>query len=174
MRRDGGSVSRLEPRRCPRVTRRRDESSTVPARFAVPGSCQAVGRYAVSALGLWCRRWAKKVAHDTTSGCRFSSARRSRSVMPPQTPNSTRLSRASAAHSAITGQRRHTTAAFLCAAPRTKRSSGSPDRQRAFNTHAVRPSSAGIVFPDISTVTPFRSRFSPAGLTARPKQHSAC
>ena len=39
-----------------------------------------------------------------TFGRRRSRARRSRSVRPPQTPNSTRLSRASARHSARTGQ----------------------------------------------------------------------
>ena len=72
----------------------------------------------------------------------MSNARRCRSVIPPQTPNSTRLSSASAPHSAMTGQCRQTTAALRCAAPRTKSSSGSEARQRACDTHAMRASAA--------------------------------
>ncbi len=90
-------------------------------------------------------RAAKNWPHDTISGCLLSSARRWRSVMPPQTPNSIRLSSASAAHSAITGQWRQTTAAVFCAAPRTKNSSALVERHRAFDTHASRDSSAGMV-----------------------------
>ena len=84
-------------------------------------------------------------AHETTSGCCLSSARRWRSVMPPQTPNSTRLSSESAAHSAMTGQCRQITAALLCAAPLTKSSSGSVERHRALDTHARRPSAAHLM-----------------------------
>ena len=36
------------------------------------------------------RRLSKKSPHDTTSGCCFNNARRWRSVIPPQTPNSRR------------------------------------------------------------------------------------
>src|SRR5579875_2584953 len=62
--------------------------------------------------------------------------------MPPHTPNSTRLSRASAPHSNITGQCRQITAALRCAAPRTKSSSGSAARHNAFDTHAMRASAS--------------------------------
>src|SRR5699024_11072171 len=53
------------------------------------------------------------------------SDRRSRSVMPPQTPHSIRLSSASARHWARTGQAMHTDLALFCAAPRTNKSTGS-------------------------------------------------
>ena len=56
---------------------------------------------------------------------RRSSARRSRSVMPPQTPNSTWLSSASARHSVRTGQPRQIALARFCAAPCTNSASGS-------------------------------------------------
>src|SRR3954470_43280 len=69
--------------------------------------------------------------HDTTSGRRRSRARRSRSVMPPQTPNSTLLSSASARHSVRTGQPKQTTFARFCAAPCTNSASGSPFRHDA-------------------------------------------
>src|SRR5258708_36399966 len=62
---------------------------------------------------------------ETTSDLRRSRARRSRSVMPPQTPNSIRLSSASARHSVRTGQPRQISLARFCAAPWTKSSSGS-------------------------------------------------
>src|SRR4051812_25676446 len=88
----------------------------------------------------------KYLAQESTSGCRFSSARRSRSVMPPQTPNSIWLSSASAAHSAMTGQCRQMAAAFLCAAPRTNSRSGSVARHRALDTHAMRASAVEVVF----------------------------
>ena len=67
----------------------------------------------------------------TTLGCRRSSARRSRSVMPPQTPNSMRLSSASARHSYRTGQPRQTRLAMFCSAPCTNSASGSPSRHAA-------------------------------------------
>jgi hypothetical protein len=84
------------------------------------------------------RRLSKKSAQETTSGCCLSRALRWRSVMPPQTPNSTLLSSASAPHSCMTGQCRQITAALRCAAPRTKSSSGSVCRQRALETQAIR------------------------------------
>ena len=68
---------------------------------------------------------------DVTFGRRRSSARRSRSVIPPQTPNSTRLSRASARHSVRTGQPMQTAFARFCAAPWTNSVSGSVPRQAA-------------------------------------------
>lgn len=52
-----------------------------------------------------------------TSGCLRSRARRSRSVIPPHTPNSTRLSSASARHSIRTWQPLHTFFATFCSAP---------------------------------------------------------
>jgi hypothetical protein len=56
----------------------------------------------------WCcsrLRWASNSSRqDKTSGRRLSSARRRRSVIPPQTPNPIWLSRESARHSTITGQ----------------------------------------------------------------------
>jgi hypothetical protein len=50
-------------------------------------------------------------------GCGARSARRSRSVIPPQTPNSMRLSSASARHSYRTGQPRQIRLATFCSAP---------------------------------------------------------
>ncbi len=89
-------------------------------------------------------RLSKKSAHETTSGCCLSRALRWRSVMPPQTPNSTLLSNASAPHSCITGQCRQITAALRCAAPRTKSSSGSVVRHSAFETQAIRSSASTL------------------------------
>jgi hypothetical protein len=63
----------------------------------------------------------------------------------PQTPNSIWLSGASARHSVMTGQCRQMTAAFLCAAPRTNNSSGSVERHRALDTHAMRASAAELM-----------------------------
>src|ERR1700758_3949399 len=57
--------------------------------------------------------------------------------MPPHTPNSTRLSSASAPHSSMTGQCRQMTAALRCAAPRTNSSSGSAARHSALETQAI-------------------------------------
>src|SRR4051794_18960734 len=51
--------------------------------------------------------------------------------MPPQTPNSTRLSRASARHSVRTTHPKQRVLARFCAAPRTNSSSGSTSRQAA-------------------------------------------
>src|SRR5690606_36038150 len=59
-------------------------------------------------------------------GLRRSRARRSRSVIPPQTPHSMRLSRASARHSARTLHPLHTSLARFCSAPFTNRSSDLP------------------------------------------------
>jgi|SRR5271166_503220 len=86
------------------------------------------------------RSAARNSDQEATFGYCLSNTRRWRSVMPPQTPNSIWLSSASARHSATTGQCRQIAAAFLCAAPRTKSSSGSVERHRAFDTHAIRPS----------------------------------
>jgi hypothetical protein len=76
-------------------------------------------------------------------GRRRSSARRSRSVIPPQTPHSIWLSRASARHSVRTGQPAQTCLALFCSAPRTKRASGvSPlhaARAAQSSTHMVIP-----------------------------------
>ena len=63
-------------------------------------------------------------------------------IMPPHTPNSTRLSSASAPHSRITGQCLQITAALRWAAPRTNNSSGSACRQRAWETQAIRASAS--------------------------------
>src|SRR6266511_4879130 len=51
--------------------------------------------------------------------------------MPPQTPNSMRLSRASARHSYRTGQLRQMRLATFCSAPSTNKASGSPFRHAA-------------------------------------------
>jgi hypothetical protein len=56
-------------------------------------------------------------------------ARRSRSVMPPQTPYSIRLSSASTRHSRFTGQPLQTRLAWFCAAPITNISSRLRSRQ---------------------------------------------
>src|SRR5262249_28657205 len=66
-----------------------------------------------------------------TFGWRRSSARRSRSVIPPHTPNSILLSRASARHSYLTGQPRQMRLATFCSAPSTNSASGSPFRHAA-------------------------------------------
>jgi hypothetical protein len=89
-------------------------------------------------------RLSKKSDQETTSGCCLSSALRWRSVMPPQTPNSTLLSRASAPHSCITGQCRQMTAALRWAAPRTNSSSGSVVRQSALDTQVMRSSASTL------------------------------
>src|SRR5665647_939543 len=72
---------------------------------------------------------------EVTPDRRLSSARRSRSVLPPQTPNSVWLSSASARHSAITGQLKQTCLATCWAAPRTNRASGSTAIQDPCNAH---------------------------------------
>src|SRR5450830_1763817 len=68
---------------------------------------------------------------DRIWGERRSRARRSRSVIPPHTPKSIRLSSASARHSIWTGQPRHRLRASRWAAPSTKRASGALRAQRA-------------------------------------------
>ena len=77
------------------------------------------------------RAVSSRARQEATSGRRRSSARRSRSVIPPQTPNSTRLSRASARHSVRTTHPKQRVLARFCAAPWTKSSSGSVSRQAA-------------------------------------------
>ena len=103
------SVTALQHRAAPppRAPRGRAQLATLAERWwAVRASCS-------SAVQL------------VTSGRRRSSARRSRSVIPPHTPNSTRLSSASPRHSVRTGQPRQTALARFCAAPVTNSSSGS-------------------------------------------------
>jgi anion-transporting ArsA/GET3 family ATPase len=102
-------------RRRPRRRARGDRPDRGRASYPATRSAPACSRRACSSS---CR-------HEVTSGRRRSSARRSRSVMPPQTPNSTRLSSASDRHSVRTGQPRQTALARFCAAPVTNRSSGS-------------------------------------------------
>ena len=79
-------------------------------------------------------------ATRSRSGRRRSSARRSRSVIPPQTPNSMRLSRASARHSVRTGQPTQTALARFCAAPWTNSASGSCPPGRRARRRPVRSS----------------------------------
>src|SRR5699024_4228473 len=68
----------------------------------------------------------RSTAHQLlTSGWRRRSRRRSRSVIPPQTPKSTRLSRASARHSVLTGHAPQAAFTACCSAPFTKKPSGS-------------------------------------------------
>src|SRR6185369_16379361 len=73
---------------------------------------------------------------EVTFGRRRSSARRSRSVMPPQTPHSIWLSSASARHSVRTGQPVHSCLALFCSAPRTKSSSGCAFRHAALGVQS--------------------------------------
>ena len=95
-----------------------------------------------------------------------SSARRSRSVIPPQTPNSVRLSRASARHCASTGQVLQTAFASCCAAPRTKRASGSCLAHAARLRPVLDPTCAKTV------TTVIRSTPSPFGASRRPRFRS--
>ena len=92
-----------------------------PSRQSAPAMVCSYSSRAVSS------RW----RHEVTCGRRRSRARRSRSVMPPQTPNSTRWSRASARHSVRTGQPLQTALARFWAAPWTNNSSGSAVLQAA-------------------------------------------
>ena len=69
-------------------------------------------------------------------GRRRRSARRSRSVMPPQTPHSIWLSRASARHSVRTGHPVHICLALFCSAPRTNSSSGVAVRHTALGVQS--------------------------------------
>ena len=103
----GGGLGSAAAARC-RGARR----PSAPAPRARGGRCRAARR------------------QEVTFGRRRSSARRSRSVIPPQTPNSTRASRASARHSVRTGQPWQISLAWFCAAPWTKSSSGSAVRQQ--------------------------------------------
>jgi transposase len=77
------------------------------------------------------RAASSRVRQEATVGRRRSSARRSRSVIPPQMPCSTRLSSASARHSVRTGQPPQTAFARFCAAPSTNNDSGSSWRHAA-------------------------------------------
>ncbi len=74
---------------------------------------------------------------ERTSACLRNSARRSRSVMPPHTPNSIRLSSASARHSSRTGQPRQIFFALFCSAPCTNSASGSPSWQSALVVQSI-------------------------------------
>ena len=67
-----------------------------------------------------CSRAVSSTERHEAFGRRRSSARRSRSVMPPHTPHSIWLSSASARHSVRTGQPAHSCLALFCSAPRTK------------------------------------------------------
>ena len=95
------AVRRLRPvRHRPRTRRRGDPGLHPAADFRpAPRAPLAGPRAPLAAL----RRVAKKADQETTSGCCLSNARRCRSVMPPQTPNSTSLSSASARHSGDDG-----------------------------------------------------------------------
>ena len=88
-----------------------------------------------------------------------SSARRSRSVMPPQTPHSIWLSSASARHSVRTGHPAHICLARFCAAPRTNSSSGRVWLQSALPAQSSFQSSASSL--------PRRAHL-PAGLESIP------
>ena len=79
-----------------RSARRRIASRPLPSRCRTARTRWGPGPGRVRAV------W-NRLHHEVTLGWRRSMARRSRSVMPPQTPNSVRLSRASARHSAMTG-----------------------------------------------------------------------
>src|SRR6478672_1729359 len=74
--------------------------------------------------------------HEVMSGRFRSSARRSRSVMPPHTPNSVLLSKASARHCARTGHVLQTAFASCWALPRTNNASGSWPAQLASLAHS--------------------------------------
>ena len=118
----GGGGGRARARRGRARPRRAAEIGAALASCATspPGTRCRAGRASNSARAVssrWC--------HEVTFGRRRSSARRSRSVMPPQTPNSTRLSSASDRHSVRTGQPMQTALARFCAAPCTNSSSGS-------------------------------------------------
>ena len=123
-------------RRC-RPRPRTSTTSRVCARSARPSraelsagrlepSRRRAARPAVEACGLARRGGLEQArARSGCSGRRLSRARRSRSVMPPQTPNSVRLSRASARHSVMTGQPCRPSWRGCCAAPWTNSASGS-------------------------------------------------
>src|SRR3954451_18331433 len=81
-------------------------------------------------------RAASRTARQAAFGRRRRSARRSRSVMPPHTPHSIWLSRASARHSVRTGHPVHSCLALFCSAPRTNSSSGCALRQAALGVQS--------------------------------------
>ena len=140
------AVHRGAPRRAGRVGarpgRRRRRPRRACARWAPPSPSAPSWRSAGQALAettsvrsmvtsYSSRAVSSSRRQEVTCGRRRSSARRSRSVIPPQTPNSIRLSRASARHSVRTGQARQMALARFWAAPCTKRASGSLERQAA-------------------------------------------
>src|SRR5699024_4786284 len=90
----------------------------------------------------------KVLRHDSTEGARRNNARRSRSVIPPQTPYWIRLSSASTKHSNRTGQSKQISRACRCAAPRTNNSSG---ERWAHNARRVHSSSNLAFIPHLSS-----------------------
>ena len=113
----------------PRRPARRSAAPSPPASGSAPSALRTGRRRStvVAARAVSSRR----APGASRPGGGASRARRSRSVMPPQTPNSMRLSRASARHSAMTGQPMQTALARLCAAPWTNSASGSVPRHAA-------------------------------------------
>src|SRR5919107_6180713 len=81
-------------------------------------------------------RAVSRTARHLAFGLRLRRARRSRSVIPPQTPHSIWFSRASARHSAFTGQPAQSFLALFCSAPRTNSWSGDDARQAAWLAHS--------------------------------------
>ena len=89
--------------------------------------------------------------HDFTCGRLRSRALRSRSVIPPQTPNSMRLSSASARHSIFTGQPPQICLTLFCAAPaQTSRQ----DQSRGMQPGNSRRSRSALVLPLSALKTP--------------------
>ena len=114
----GTGRGRPRPRRTPRGGRRAGGLGSVSQRLspADRSITRRVPAAAVLRARTRSRAHSSRVRQLVTSGRRRSRARRSRSVIPPQTPNSTRLSSASARHSVRTPPR-HTALARFCAAP---------------------------------------------------------
>ena len=121
----GTSDGRLTAARLTPVTWSRCCQSPACWRFSRRRSMRSRGAHVLLTSSL------EQPRHEVTFGRRRSSARRSRSVIPPQTPHSMLLSRASARHSVRTGHCEHTCLARFCAAPRTKSSSGRAALQAA-------------------------------------------
>src|SRR5690606_9267607 len=92
---------------------------------------------------------------SSMSGCLRSRRRRSRSVMPPHTPKSTRLSRASARPSVRTGHAPHAVLTACCSAPCTKKPSGSMLTQAP---RVAQLESLVTGFTPILIPVPFRAR----------------
>jgi hypothetical protein len=111
------------------------------------GSCRP--RRAQARVASFVRAASSTARHDEF-GLRRSSARRSRSVMPPHTPHSIWLSSASARHSVRTGHPAQTCLALFCSAPRTNSSSGSCVRQAAFGAQ----SSTHMCVPNVPEIGP--------------------